>query len=150
MTETTIALLECLRNIGTDLATDFPREGVILMTRLLVESEVREHAAAQRYERSRVHQMHRNGYRERDLEDEGLEDPSAHSRVAPGLLLPRFPGGPKACGAGPAGRDAIGVVEGGSVAEGYTSWSRRWGCQGSTRATYPIFARSWISRRAGP
>lgn len=50
MTEPTIALRDYLHNSGAELDSDFPREGIVLLTRLLMEAGVSEQIGAERHE----------------------------------------------------------------------------------------------------
>ena len=68
MTEATIALREYLRNVGMDLDSDFMRDGVALLVKLLMEMEVGEKTGAEWYQRSEERQCQRNGYRDRGWE----------------------------------------------------------------------------------
>jgi transposase-like protein len=68
MTEATIALGEYLRNIGIDPESDFLRDGIALLVKLLMEMEVGEQIGAERYQRSEERQCQRNGYRDRGWE----------------------------------------------------------------------------------
>jgi len=68
MTEPIMRLGEYVRKVGVDLDRDFLREGVTLLTRLLMELEMSEQIGAERYERREGRQTHRNGYRRRGWE----------------------------------------------------------------------------------
>lgn len=50
--------------MGADLGGDFLREGVLLLTQMLIELEAEQQIGAARYERSRNHEACRNGHRE--------------------------------------------------------------------------------------
>ena len=49
MAEPTIALLDYLRKIGADLDGDFLREGVQLLTQMLIELEAEDQIGAAKY-----------------------------------------------------------------------------------------------------
>jgi len=90
MTEPIMTLGEYARKAGVDLGGDVLREGVELLTRLLMDLEVSEQIGAERYERGEERQTHRNGYRERVWEtrvgDIGLRIP----KVRQGSYFPSF------------------------------------------------------------
>lgn len=56
MTEISMALLELLRKHGLDENVDFLREGLRLLSQLVMELEVSEQVGAGRYQRSRQRQ----------------------------------------------------------------------------------------------
>jgi transposase-like protein len=58
-----MALAEYLRKLG--VGDDFLREGVRMLTQLLMELEVEEVVGAERYERTDARSTHRNGHRPR-------------------------------------------------------------------------------------
>ena len=68
MTEPIVALREYLRKMGLQLDGDFLREGITVLTKLLMEWEVSEQIGAERYQHSDERQTHRNGYRDRAWE----------------------------------------------------------------------------------
>jgi putative transposase len=90
MAKPTIALLEYLRNTGTNLHGDFLREGIALLTRLLMEAEVSEQIGAERYDRSEERQTHRNGYRERNWETRVGDVPLRIPKLRRGSYFPSF------------------------------------------------------------
>jgi len=90
MTKPTIAFLEYLRNTGVDLDSDFLRESIVLLTRLLMEAEVSEQIGAERYERSEGRQDHRNGYRERNWETRVGDIPVRIPKLRRGSYFPSF------------------------------------------------------------
>ena len=90
MTEPTIALLEYLRNVGADLDSDFLRECMTLLSRLLMEAEVSEQIGAERYERSEERQDYRNGYRERNWETRVGDIPVRIPKLRRGSYFPSF------------------------------------------------------------
>ena len=94
MTEPTIALMEYLRQMGLDGDADFLREGVRLMSQLLMELEVEEMTGAGRYERTPERVNQRNGYRHRRWETRVGEIPLRIPKLRkrsyfPSLLEPR-------------------------------------------------------------
>lgn len=90
MAKPTIALLEYLRNTGTDLDGDFLRESIALLTHLLMEAEVSEQVGAERYERSNDRLDHRNGYRERSWETRVGDIPLRIPKLRRGSYFPSF------------------------------------------------------------
>jgi len=90
MAKPTIALLEYLRNTGTDLDGDFLRESIALLTHLLMEAEVSEQIGAERYEHSDDRLGHRNGYRERSWETRVGDIPVWIPKLRRGSYFPSF------------------------------------------------------------
>ena len=90
MTGPTVALLELLRKTGLELDSDFLREGIAVLTRLLMEMEVSEQIGAQRYQRSEERQGQRNGYRERVWETRVGEIPVRIPKLREGSYFPSF------------------------------------------------------------
>jgi hypothetical protein len=90
MAKPTIALLEYLRNTGTDLDGDFLRESIALLTRLLMEAEVSEQIGVERYEHSDDRLGHRNGYRERSWETRVGDIPVWIPKLRRGSYFPSF------------------------------------------------------------
>lgn len=90
MAERTIALAEYLRKIGVEEDSDFLREGIMVLTRLLMEAEVSEKVGAQRYERSESRQGYRNGYRDRSWETRVGEIPLQIPKLRSGSYFPNF------------------------------------------------------------
>jgi transposase-like protein len=90
MAKPTIALLEYLRNTGMDVDSDFLREGIALLTHLLMEAEVGEQIGADRYERSEGRQTYRNGYRERGWETRVGDIPLRIPKLRSGSYFPSF------------------------------------------------------------
>jgi transposase-like protein len=90
MTKPTIAFLEYLRKTGMDLDSDFLRESIVLLTRLLMEAEVSEQIGAERYERSNDRLDHRNGYRERNWETRVGDIPVRIPKLRRGSYFPSF------------------------------------------------------------
>jgi len=94
MTEPSMALLEYLRKVGVDLDQDFLREGIRVMTQMLIEAEAEERIGAARYERTPERTTYRNGSRERRWEtrvgEVSLRIPKLrHGTFFPSLLEPR-------------------------------------------------------------
>ena len=88
MAEPTIALLDYLRKIGADLDGDFLREGVQLLTQMLIELEAEDQIGAAKYERSPNRKTHRNGYRERMWETRVGEIPLSIPKLREGTFFP--------------------------------------------------------------
>jgi transposase-like protein len=89
-----MALLEYLRKVGVDLDQDFLREGIRVMTQLLIEAEAEERIGAGRYERTPERTTYRNGSRQRRWEtrvgEVSLRIPKLrHGSFFPSLLEPR-------------------------------------------------------------
>ena len=90
MTEATIALREYLRNVGIDLDGDFLRDGIALLVKLLMETEVGEQIGAERYQRSEERQCQRNGYRDRGWETRVGEIELRIPKLRRGSYYPSF------------------------------------------------------------
>jgi putative transposase len=90
MTEPIMTLGEYVRKVGVDLESDFLREGVELLTRLLMDLELSEQIGAERYERGEGRQTHRNGYRGRVWETRVGEIPLRIPKVRQGSYFPSF------------------------------------------------------------
>ena len=90
MTEPIVALQEYLRNVGMELDGDFLREGIAVLTRLLMELEVSQQIEAERYQRSEKRQAYRNGYRERPWETRVGEIPLRIPKLRSGNFFPSF------------------------------------------------------------
>jgi putative transposase len=88
MTDPTIALLDYLRKIGADLDGNFLREGVQLLTQMLIELEAEDQIGAAKYERSANRKAHRNGYRERMWETRVGEIPLSIPKLREGTFFP--------------------------------------------------------------
>jgi putative transposase len=88
MTESIMTLGEYARKVGVDLDRDFLREGVELLTRLLMDLELSEQIGAERYERGEGRQTHRNGYRGRVWETRVGEIPLRIPKVRRGSYFP--------------------------------------------------------------
>lgn len=102
MAEPKMALVEYLRKLGVD--ADFLRQGVELLTRLVMELEVEEAVGAQRYERCASRSTQRNGYRPRSWETRVGEIPLRTGEVAAWELLSKLLGAQTPGRKGPLGR----------------------------------------------
>ena len=96
MTEPTIALKEYLYNIGMNKDADFLRQGVELLSQLLMEVEVEQQIGAKKHERSEERSNYRNGTRKRSWETRVGEIELAIPKLRkgsyyPSLLEPRRP-----------------------------------------------------------
>ncbi len=96
MTDPTIALKEHLINIGLDDDADFLRQGVELLSQMLMELEVEQQIGAGKHERTPERSNYRNGYRGRTWETRVGEIELAipklrHGSYFPSLLDPRRP-----------------------------------------------------------
>src|SRR6476659_10050120 len=90
MAEPTLALLEYLRKAGVDLDADFLREGIQLLTKLLMELEVGQQVGAERYQRGEARQTYRNGYRERNWQTRVGDIPLSIPKLREGSYFPAF------------------------------------------------------------
>ena len=96
MTDPTIALKQYLINIGLQADADFLREGVELLSQMVMELEVEQQIGAGKHERTPERNNHRNGYRERTWETRVGEIELAIPKLRkgnyfPSLLEPRRP-----------------------------------------------------------
>jgi transposase-like protein len=96
MTDPTIALKEYLINIGLNGDADFLRQGVELLSQMLMELEVEQQIGAGKHERTPERSNYRNGYRERTWETRVGEIELAIPKLRqgsyfPSLLDPRRP-----------------------------------------------------------
>jgi len=96
MTEPTIALKEYLYNLGMEKDADFLRQGVELLSQLLMEVEVEQQIGAKKHERSEKRSNYRNGTRKRSWETRVGEIELAIPKLRqgsyyPSLLEPRRP-----------------------------------------------------------
>jgi transposase-like protein len=96
MTDPTIALKQYLINIGLDDDADFLREGVQLLSQMLMEVEVEQQIGASKHERTPERSNQRNGYRDRTWETRVGEIELAIPKLRkgsyfPSLLEPRRP-----------------------------------------------------------
>ncbi len=90
MTEPIIALRDYLRKMGVEFDGDFLREGITLLTQLLMELEVSEQIGAERYQRSPERVTQRNGFRERTWETRVGEIPLRIPKLRQGVYYPGF------------------------------------------------------------
>ena len=90
MTGQSVTLREYLRKMGLQLDSDVLREGIVVLTRLLMEWEVSEQIGAERYQRSEERQTHRNGYRERGWETRVGEVPLRVPKLRRGTYFAGF------------------------------------------------------------
>jgi transposase-like protein len=88
MTDPTIALMDYLRKMGAHLDGDFLREGVQLLTQMLIELEAEQQIGAAKYERSPNRKAHRNGYRDRMWETRVGEIPLSIPKLREGTFFP--------------------------------------------------------------
>src|SRR5215218_8911056 len=89
-----IGLQELLHKAGIEGDADFLKEGVQVLSQMLMEMEVEEHIGAGRHERTPGRSGHRNGYRQRDWDTRvgtvELKVPRVRdSNYFPSLLEPR-------------------------------------------------------------
>jgi len=96
MTDPTIALKAYLHSIGMNKDADFLRQGVELLSQLLMEVEVEHQVGAKKHERTPKRSNYRNGYRERTWETRVGEIELAIPKMRkgsyfPSLLEPRRP-----------------------------------------------------------
>lgn len=96
MTDATITLKEYLIKQGMAADADFLREGVQLLSQMLMELEVEEQIGASKHERTPERRSYRNGYRERQWETRVGEVTLAIPKLRrgsyyPSLLEPRRP-----------------------------------------------------------
>src|SRR5690606_13127302 len=85
-----IALREYLRKMGFEFNSDFLREGITVLTQLLMELEVTEKIGAERYQHSPERVTQRNGYRERTWETRVGEIPLRIPKLRQGVYYPDF------------------------------------------------------------
>jgi putative transposase len=90
MTDPSVTLREYLSKMGLHLDSDLLREGMAVLTRLLMEWEVSEQIGAERYQRRPERQTQRNGYRERDWETRVGEIPLRVPKLRQGTYFPGF------------------------------------------------------------
>jgi transposase-like protein len=90
MAESTITLADYLRKMGVEMGSDFLREAIVLLTRLLMEAEVGEQIGAEKYERSDGRQAYRNGYRDRVWETRVGEIQLEIPKLRRGSYFPSF------------------------------------------------------------
>jgi transposase-like protein len=102
MTEINMALLELLHKHGLDNDVDFLREGIRLLSQLIMELEVSEQVGAGLYERNDSRQTQRTGYPDQVWETRlgkiRLRIPKVRSGAYfPSLLNPRRHSTPRLC-----------------------------------------------------
>ena len=90
VTEPTIALRDYLRKMQLDLDPDFLRQGVELLTQLLMEAEVAHKIGAERGQHSAERLTYRNGYREREWQTRLGEINLRIPRLRTGSYFPSF------------------------------------------------------------
>ena len=96
MTDPTIALKEYLINIGLEEDADFLRQGIQLLSQLLMELEVEQKIGAGKHERTPERKNSRNGHRQRTWKTRVGEIDLAIPKLRkgsyfPSLLEPRRP-----------------------------------------------------------
>ena len=96
MTDPTIALKEYLYNMGMNKDADFLRQGVEMLSQLLMELEVEHKVGAKKHERTGKRSTYRNGYRKRSWETRVGEIDLSIPKLRkgsyyPSLLEPRRP-----------------------------------------------------------
>ena len=88
MTEPSMAVLGYLRKVGVGLDQDFLREGIRIITQMLIEAEAEERIGAARYERTPKRTTYRNGARERRWETRVGEVPLRIPKLRHGTFFP--------------------------------------------------------------
>ena len=96
MTEPTIALKQYLINIGLEEDADFLRQGIQLLSQMLMELEVEQQVGASKHERTPERKNYRNGHRQRTWKTRVGEIDLAIPKLRkgsyfPSLLEPRRP-----------------------------------------------------------
>jgi len=96
MTEPTIALKQYLINIGLEEDADFLRQGIQLLSQMLMELEVDQQVGASKHERTPERKNYRNGHRQRTWKTRVGEIDLAIPKLRkgsyyPSLLEPRRP-----------------------------------------------------------
>ncbi|MGB6420447.1 MAG: IS256 family transposase [Anaerolineales bacterium] len=96
MTEPTIALKQYLINIGLEEDADFLRQGIQLLSQMLMELEVDQQVGASKHERTPERKNYRNGHRQRAWKTRVGEIDLAIPKLRkgsyyPSLLEPRRP-----------------------------------------------------------
>ena len=86
----TVALLEYLHKSNLDIDTDFLRDSITLLTRLLMEVEVSKQIGAELGERTQERPTYRNGYRDRERQTRVGEVPLRIPRLREGTYFPSF------------------------------------------------------------
>ena len=88
MTDISMALLEYLRKHGLDQDSNFLKEGIRLLSEMVMDLEVSEQIRAGKYERTPQRHTHRNGYRERLWETRVGEIPLHIPKLRSGSYFP--------------------------------------------------------------
>ncbi len=88
MTDPTIALKHYLINIGLQEDADFLRDGVELLSQMVMELEVEQQIGAGKHERTPERSKNRNGYRERTWETRVGEIELAIPKLRQGSYFP--------------------------------------------------------------
>jgi transposase-like protein len=88
MTDPNIALIEYISKIGMDNDVDFLREGMRILSQMLIELEAEQQVGAKKYERSSERKTHRNGYRQRVWETRVGEIPLSIPKLREGTFFP--------------------------------------------------------------
>jgi putative transposase len=83
-----IALIEYISKIGMDNDADFLREGMRILSQMLIELEAEQQVGAKKYERSSQRKTHRNGYRQRAWETRVGEIPLSIPKLRGGTFFP--------------------------------------------------------------
>jgi len=90
MAKNSVPLLEYLSKMALEADADFLREGIVVLTRALMELEASQQVGADRYERSKERRTQRNGYRERTWETRVGEIPLRIPKLREGTYYPSF------------------------------------------------------------
>jgi len=88
MTDISMALLEYLRKHGLDQDSNFLKEGIRLLSEMVMDLEVSEQIRASKYERNPDRRTQRNGYRERLWETRVGEIPLRVPKLRSGSYFP--------------------------------------------------------------
>src|SRR3990172_10042531 len=88
MTDTTMALMEHLRNMGLEPDEGFLQEALQRLTQTVVELEAAKQIGAGRYERTPERRTYRNGHRDRVWETRVGEIPLRIPKVRDGSYFP--------------------------------------------------------------
>lgn len=88
MTDPSMALMNYLRNLGTDVDADFLRQSIELLSNLLMELEVEQQIGAAKNQRTPTRKAHRNGYRARLWETRVGEIPLRIPKLRSGTYYP--------------------------------------------------------------
>lgn len=88
MTDISMALLEYLRKHGLDQDSNFLKEGIRLLSEMVMDLEVSEQIRAGKYERNPQRRTYRNGYRERLWETRVGEIPLQIPKLRSGNYFP--------------------------------------------------------------